>query len=186
MFKRFSRKPVFTEDPGLFLNQLFHLYPYATIHLSLTIQEPPWLLFLLPRGSSPLLNSTHRRKQGGVAYRRRGRSGEGRGWLREVLAVTARYDLTTVMAGIGRSTCAGGRARRRRVLRPIHGEIVQSKGMESFTGCWGVYPCKELKKSSPWSSVYARRRSGEVWWPWSGVSGEAEPDSSLWELHRGT
>jgi hypothetical protein len=25
MFKRFSEKPVYTEDPGFFLNQLFHL-----------------------------------------------------------------------------------------------------------------------------------------------------------------
>jgi hypothetical protein len=32
----------------------------------------------------------------------------GAGWLREVLAVTARYDSTTVVAGIDRSTCAGG------------------------------------------------------------------------------
>jgi hypothetical protein len=35
MFKRFSGKPVYTEDPGLFLNQLFNLCPCATIHLSL-------------------------------------------------------------------------------------------------------------------------------------------------------
>jgi predicted aspartyl protease len=36
------------------------------------------------------------------------RFGEGRGWLREVLAVTARYGSTAVVAEIGRSTCAGG------------------------------------------------------------------------------
>jgi hypothetical protein len=42
MFKRFSGKPVYTEDPGLFLNQLFNLYPYATIHLSLwQFKNPP-------------------------------------------------------------------------------------------------------------------------------------------------
>jgi hypothetical protein len=35
MFKRFSGKPVYTEDHGLFLNQSFNLYPCATIHLSL-------------------------------------------------------------------------------------------------------------------------------------------------------
>jgi hypothetical protein len=35
MFKRFSGKPVYTEDPGLFLKQSFNLYPCATIHLSL-------------------------------------------------------------------------------------------------------------------------------------------------------
>jgi hypothetical protein len=34
MFKRFSGKPVYTEDLGLFLNQFFNLYPCATIHLS--------------------------------------------------------------------------------------------------------------------------------------------------------
>jgi hypothetical protein len=62
------------------------------------------------------LNSTRERKKGGAAYRRRGRSGEGWGWLREVLAVTTRYGSMTVTAGIGRSTRAGGRARRRRVL----------------------------------------------------------------------
>jgi hypothetical protein len=33
--KGFSGKPVYTEDPGLFLNQLFNLCPCATIHLSL-------------------------------------------------------------------------------------------------------------------------------------------------------
>ena len=64
------------------------------------------------------MNSTRERKKGGAAYRRRGRSGEGRGWLREVLAVTTRCGSTTVMAGIGRSTCAGERARRRHELRP--------------------------------------------------------------------
>jgi hypothetical protein len=31
-----------------------------------------------------------------------------------------------VMAGIGLAACAGGRARRRRVLRPAHGGRVQS------------------------------------------------------------
>jgi hypothetical protein len=35
MLKRFYEKPVYTEDPGLFLNQVFNLCPCATIHLSL-------------------------------------------------------------------------------------------------------------------------------------------------------
>jgi hypothetical protein len=35
-------------------------------------------------------------------------TGEGRGWLREVLAVTARYGSTAVVVGIGQSMCAGG------------------------------------------------------------------------------
>jgi hypothetical protein len=180
MLKRFSGKPVYTEDPGLFLNQSFNLYPCATVHLS------RWLLFLLSRGPSPLVNSTRERKKGGVAYRRRGRSDEGWGWLREVLAVTTRYGSTTVMARIGRSTCVGERARRRRVLRPIHGDTGQSKGTGSFTGCQWVDPYKESQNNSPWSSVYVRRRSVAVRWPWFGFSSEAELDSSRWELHQGT
>jgi hypothetical protein len=102
---------------------------------SLTMRKTPWPLLLLPRGPSPYVNSTCESKKGGAAYWRRGRSGEGRGWLREVLAVTARYNSTAVVAGIGRSTCAGGCTRRRRVLRPNHGDIGQSKGTGSFTGC---------------------------------------------------
>jgi hypothetical protein len=101
---------------------------------SSTVRKTPWLL-LLPRGPSPYLNSTRGSKKGGAAYRRRGRSGEGWGWFREVLAVTARYGSTTVVAGISRSTCAGGSTRRRRVLWPNHGGIGQSKGTGSFTGC---------------------------------------------------
>jgi hypothetical protein len=80
------------------------------------------------------LNSTRERKKGGTAYRQRGRSGKGWGWLWEVLAVTTRYGSTTVMAEIGRSTCAGGRARRRRVLRPIHDDTGQSKGTGTSRG----------------------------------------------------
>jgi hypothetical protein len=127
----------------------------------------------------------HSIKQGGAAYRRRERSSEGRGWLREVLAVTARYGSTAVVAGIGRSTCAGGWTRRRRVLRPNHGDTGQSKGTGSFTGCQVIDSCKESENDSPWSSVYSCRRSGEVRRPWTGFSGEAKFDSSLGELHRG-
>jgi hypothetical protein len=78
---------------------------------------------------------TAERKKGGAAYRRRGRFGEGLYEVREVLAVTSRCESSTVMAGIGLAACAGGRARRRRVLRPTHGGRVQSNGIGSFTGC---------------------------------------------------
>jgi hypothetical protein len=135
MLKRFSGKPVYTEDPGLSLNQFFNLYPCATIHLSLSQFKNPLTSIPSSPRSLPPLNSTRERKKGGAAYQRRGRSGEGWGWLREVLAVSTRYGSTTVMAGISRSTCAGGRARRRKVLRPIHGDIGQSKGTGSFTWC---------------------------------------------------
>jgi hypothetical protein len=152
---------------------------------SLTMHKTPWPLLLLPRGPSPYLNSNRRNKQGGAAYRWRGRSGEGRGWLREVLAVTARCGSTAVVAGIGRSTCAGGWTRWRRVLWPNHGDTGQSKGTRSFTGCQVIDSCKESENNSPWSSVYVHRRSGEVRRPWTGFSGEAKFDSSLGELHRG-
>jgi hypothetical protein len=149
------------------------------------MHKTPWPLLLLPRGPFPYLNSTHGSKKGGAAYRRRGRSGEGRGWLREVLAITARYGSTAVETGIGRSTCAGGWTRRQRVLWPNHGDIGQSKCTGSFTGCWWVDTCNELKNNSPWSSIYVHRRSGEVRRPWTGFSGEAKFNSLLRELHRG-
>jgi hypothetical protein len=90
-----------------------------------------------------------------------------------------------LVVGIGRSTCAGGWTRRRRELRPNHGNIGQSKGTRSFTVCWWVDTCKELENNSLWSSVYVHRRSCEVQRLWTGFSGEAKFDSLLGELHRG-
>jgi hypothetical protein len=101
---------------------------------SLTFHKTPQTSFLLPRGPSLGLNSARKKEKGGAAYRRRDRSGEGRGWLGEALAVTAMYGSTAGMAGIARSTCAGRCLRRRRVCRPNHGDLVQSKGTVSFTG----------------------------------------------------
>jgi hypothetical protein len=85
--------------------------------------------------SLPLETVPAERKKGGAAYRQRGRSGELKGYIREVLAVTPRCDSSTVMARIGLTTRAGDQARRRRVLRPAHGGIAQSSGTGSFTGC---------------------------------------------------
>jgi hypothetical protein len=78
----------------------------------------------------------------------------------------------TVMAGVGLATCARGRARRRRVLRPAHGGRVQSNRSGSFTG--GHWCCmrKESKSGSPCSLVYVRRRSDEVRRHQSGTSGD--------------
>jgi hypothetical protein len=53
----------------------------------------------------------------------------------EVLAVMLRCGSSMVMAGIGLTACTGGRARRRRVLWPAHGGMVQSNSTGSFTGC---------------------------------------------------
>jgi hypothetical protein len=44
---------------------------------------------------------------------------------------------------------------------------------------------KESKNGAEDYPVYARRRSGGVRRPWTGLSGEANSDSSLEELHRG-
>jgi hypothetical protein len=101
---------------------------------SLTFHKTPQASFLLSRGPSLGLNSTRKKEKGGAAYRRRERSGEGRGWLGEALAVTTMYGSTAGMAGITWSTCAGGCLRRRRVCRPNHGDQVQSNGTVSFTG----------------------------------------------------
>jgi hypothetical protein len=43
---------------------------------------------------------------------------------------------------------------------------------------------KESKNGAEDYPVYAHRRSGEVRRPWTGLSGEANSDSSLGELHR--
>jgi hypothetical protein len=95
------------------------------------------------------------------------------------------YGSTAGVAGIVRSTCAGGCSRRRRVLRPNHGDLVQSSGMVSFTGCRRDYVHKESKNGAEDYPVYAHRRAGGVRRPWTGLSGEANSDSSLGELHRG-
>jgi hypothetical protein len=44
---------------------------------------------------------------------------------------------------------------------------------------------KESRNGAGDYPVYARRRSGGVRRPWTGLSGEANSDSSLGELHRG-
>jgi hypothetical protein len=41
MFKRFYEKPVYTETPVLFLNQVFNLCPYVNINMSLWLLKPP-------------------------------------------------------------------------------------------------------------------------------------------------
>jgi hypothetical protein len=74
-------------------------------------------------------------ERGRGAYRRRDCSGEVVEGVGEVLRVTAMCGSPLGMVGVGRSTCTGGGARRRRGIRPAHGAIVQLNGSESFTGC---------------------------------------------------
>jgi hypothetical protein len=80
----------------------------------------------------------------------------------EVLTVTTMCGSPSGMAGVGRSACAGGGARRRRGVRPIQGEVDQSNGSESFTRDQGRGVREELKNGSPESSVHARGRATEV------------------------
>jgi hypothetical protein len=56
-------------------------------------------------------------KHGGAAYQWWERSGGGSGEVRGLLAVTPRGGSPAVMVEVGLTACAGGRARRRRVLR---------------------------------------------------------------------
>jgi hypothetical protein len=101
---------------------------------SLTIQKKPDFFSFLPEVPPPfetvivVVNRAARLTggEGGPA-----KDGVSSG---KYLAVTSWYGSSTVMAGTGWATCAGGRARRRRVLRPAHGGRVQSKGTRSFTG----------------------------------------------------
>jgi hypothetical protein len=101
--------------------------------VSLTVQKTPVVPLNLTRGPSPKLNSTHDGGKGGGAYRRRDCSDEVAEGVGEVLRVTAMCGSLSGMVGVGRSTCAGGGARRRRGVRPIQGTIDQSYGSESFT-----------------------------------------------------
>jgi hypothetical protein len=85
------------------------------------------------------------------------------------------------MVGVGRSTCAGGGARRRRGVQPIQGTIDQSNGSESFTRDQGRCVREELKNDSPDCSVYVRRRATEVRRGRSWFSGEVLPGLRAWE-----
>jgi hypothetical protein len=80
----------------------------------------------------------------------------------EVSGITTVCGSPSKMAGVGRSTRAGGDARRRRGVRPGHGEIVQLDGSERSMGCQRRYERKELGGDSLDSSVHARRRKTEV------------------------
>jgi hypothetical protein len=129
----------------------------------LTVQKTPWGSTKPNPRSFPQLNSSRDGGKGGRAYRRRDCSGEVVEGVGEVLRVTAMCWSPSRMVGVGRSTCAGGGARRRRGVRPIQGTIDQSNRSESFTRDQGRCVCKELKNDSPDCSVYTRRRATEVW-----------------------
>jgi hypothetical protein len=80
----------------------------------------------------------------------------------EVVTVTPMCGSSPGMVGVGRSTCTGGGARRRRGLQPIQGGRVQLNWLVSSTRGQGRHGCEELKNGSPDCSVYARLRATEV------------------------
>jgi hypothetical protein len=129
---------------------------------SLTLQKTPRVLLLLTRGPSPNLNSNRGGRKGGGANRRRDCSDEVVEDVGEVSGITTMCGSPSRVVGVGRSTCAGRDARRRRGVRPAHGAIVQLNGLESFTGEQGRGVREESKNGSPESWVHARRRATEV------------------------
>jgi hypothetical protein len=102
------------------------------------------------------------------------RSGGGLGEVQEVLTITSRGRSPAVMARVGLAACTGGCARRRRVLRPVHGGRAQLNRMRSFTGGQGCCRRKESTSGLPCSSVYVRRRPVEVRRRQSGASGDVK------------
>jgi hypothetical protein len=101
-------------------------------------------------------------ERGEGAYRWRDCSGEVVEGVGEVLRVTAMCGLPSGMVGVGRSTCAGEGARRRRGVQLNQGDTVQSNGSGSFTKDQGRCVREEFENDSPDCSVYTRRRATEV------------------------
>jgi hypothetical protein len=101
-------------------------------------------------------------EKGGGAYQRQGCSGEGSSEIRGSLAITSRCGSSAVVVGVGRSTRAGGGARRQRGIQPNQGGTVQLNGSGSFTRGQGSHAREEFENGSPDCSVHARLRATEV------------------------
>jgi hypothetical protein len=117
----------------------------------------------IPR-SFPYWNSTHGRGKGKEAYRWRDSSGKASREVGEVMAVTSRYGSASEMVGVDWSTCASGGVRRRRVLRPAHGEIVQLVGSGGLAKWRRGGTCEELEMAQRLTRcTFAgeRKKSGE-------------------------
>jgi hypothetical protein len=124
--------------------------------------------------------STRDKDYGGETHWRRNSSGE----MVDDVAITLVYGSLAGMAGVGRTSCAGGEARRRRGFRPNHDGIVQSSELGSFTRSQGGRRRKSLENGLPGSSVYARRQAAKVRRGRSRCSGEAESRFSLGKASR--
>jgi hypothetical protein len=138
------------------------------------------------RDPSPNGTVTVAEEKGGGAYRRRGCSGEGPGEVQGSLVITSMYGSSAMVVGVGRSTCTGGGARRRRGIRTNQGGTVQLNGSESFTRDQGRYAHEEFENGSPDCLVYARPRATEVRRRRSWVSGEVLSGPRAWKASRAT
>jgi hypothetical protein len=76
------------------------------------MQKTPWGDPKSNPRSIPYWNSTRDGEKGGGAYRRRDSSSEVVDDVGEVTAVTSVCGSSSGMAGVGRTSCAGGEARR--------------------------------------------------------------------------
>jgi hypothetical protein len=124
---------------------------------------------------------TAAKEKGGGAYRRRGCSGEGSGEVRGSLAIISRYGSSAIVVGVGRSTCAGGGAHRRRGIWPNQGNTVQLNESGSFTRGQGRYVREEFENGSPDCSVYTRPRATKVRRRRSWVFGEVLSGLRAWK-----
>jgi hypothetical protein len=75
----------------------------------------------------------------------------------EVLTVTLMCGSSPGMVGVGRSTRAGGGARRWRVLRPNQGGKVQLNWSVSSIRGQGRHGCEELENGAETYPVHVRR-----------------------------
>jgi hypothetical protein len=128
----------------------------------LTVQKTPYGFAKPNPRSFSQLNCTRGRGKGGGAYRRRDCSGEVAEGVGVVVTVTPMCGSSPVIVGVGRSTCAGRGARRRRGLRPIQGCKVQLNWSVSLTRGQGRHRREEWKNGSPNRSIHARWRAAEV------------------------
>jgi hypothetical protein len=125
-------------------------------------------------------------EKGRGAYQRWGCSSEGSGEVRESLMITSRCGSPAMVVRGGRSTRAGGGARRGQGIRPNQGAIDQLNGSGSFTRDQGRCEREEFENGSPDCSVYARPRVTEVRRGRSRVSGEVLSGPRAWEAPRAT
>jgi hypothetical protein len=110
----------------------------------------------------------------------------GSGEVRGSPTIKSRYGSSAMVVGVGRSTCAGGGARRRRGIRPNQGGTVQLNGSGSFTRDQGRHVREEFENGSPNCAVYARPRATDVRRRRSWVSGEVLLGPRAWKASRTT